>query len=123
MSPAPPRSTPTDTPFPYTTRFRAFPACPGGSPGRSLRIRDLTMMQADALVRLRSAEFRAVGTNQTAKAIGRGRAQVVYIAKDADRRVVEGRSEEHTSELQSLMRTSYAVLCSQTKTHINREHS
>jgi len=48
------------------------------------------MMQADALVRLRSAEFRAVGTNQTAKAIGRGRAQVVYIAKDADRRVVEG---------------------------------
>ena len=67
-----------------------FPACPGGSPGRSLRIRDSTMMQADALVRLRSAEFRAVGTNQTAKAIGRGRAQVVYIAKDADRRVVEG---------------------------------
>jgi len=48
------------------------------------------MMQADALVRLRSAEFRAVGTNQTAKAIGRGRAQVVYIAKDADRRVVDG---------------------------------
>jgi len=48
------------------------------------------MMQTDALERLRSAEFRAVGTNQTAKAIGRGRAQIVYIAKDADRRVVEG---------------------------------
>ena len=48
------------------------------------------MMQADALERLRSAEARAVGTNQTTKAITRGRAQVVYIAKDADRRVVEG---------------------------------
>lgn len=48
------------------------------------------MTQADALERLSSAEARAVGINQTAKAIARGRAQVVYIAKDADRRVVEG---------------------------------
>lgn len=47
-------------------------------------------MSSDALARLRSAEFRAVGTNQTAKAIGKGRAQVVYIAKNADRRVVDG---------------------------------
>src|SRR3546814_1197642 len=31
--------------------------------------------------------------------------------------VLGGRSEEHTSELQSLMRTSYAVLCSTKKTH------
>src|SRR3546814_9217432 len=30
--------------------------------------------------------------------------------------VAEGRSEEHTSELQSLMRTSYAVFCWKTKT-------
>src|SRR3546814_3385622 len=30
------------------------------------------------------------------------------------------RSEEHTSELQSLMRISYAVFCLKTKTHINR---
>lgn len=48
------------------------------------------MMQAEALERLRAAEFRAVGTNQTAKAIGRGRAQVVFVARDADRRVVDG---------------------------------
>ncbi len=48
------------------------------------------MTQSDALQRLRTAEVRAVGTNQTAKAIARGRARVVYIAKDADRRVVEG---------------------------------
>lgn len=43
---------------------------------------------ADALERLRAAEFKAVGTSQTAKAITRGRAQVVFIAGDADRRVI-----------------------------------
>src|SRR3546814_4628604 len=32
-------------------------------------------------------------------------------------RLHESRSEEHTSELQSLMRTSYAVLCLKTKQH------
>jgi large subunit ribosomal protein L7A len=47
------------------------------------------MQPVDALERLRAAEFRAVGSNQTAKAIGKGRAQLVYVAKDADRRVVE----------------------------------
>lgn len=45
---------------------------------------------AEVLERLRGAEFRAVGSNQTAKAIEKGRAQVVFVAKDADRRVVEG---------------------------------
>src|SRR3546814_7425685 len=36
----------------------------------------------------------------------------------------EGRSEEHTSELKSLMRISYAVFCLKKKTnHINKKHS
>jgi len=48
------------------------------------------MQPADALERLRTAEYRAVGTHQTAKAIQRGRAQVVFVAADADRRVVQG---------------------------------
>jgi large subunit ribosomal protein L7A len=39
--------------------------------------------------RLRAAPQRAVGKNQTAKAIDRGRAQVVYVAQDADRRVTD----------------------------------
>src|SRR3546814_5723100 len=34
--------------------------------------------------------------------------------------IVAGRSEEHTSELQSLMRTSYAVFCLKKKQHMNR---
>src|SRR3546814_1407380 len=35
---------------------------------------------------------------------------------------LRGRSEEHTSELQSLMRNSYAVLCLKTKTNQNTPH-
>lgn len=42
-----------------------------------------------ALARLRAAPARAVGTNQTAKAIARGRAAEVFVAADADRRVIE----------------------------------
>jgi len=38
---------------------------------------------------LRTASQRAVGTNQTAKAISRGQARVVYVAQDADRRVTD----------------------------------
>src|SRR3546814_975668 len=38
---------------------------------------------------------------------------------DRERRMVERRSEEHTSELQSLMRISYAVFCLNKKLHIN----
>jgi len=38
---------------------------------------------------LRAAPQRVIGTNQTSKAIDRGRARVVFIAQDADRRVTE----------------------------------
>jgi len=39
--------------------------------------------------RLRAAPQRVIGTNQTSKAIDRGRARVVFVAQDADRRVTE----------------------------------
>jgi len=42
-----------------------------------------------ALARLRAAVGRAVGTNQTVRAIARGQAVEVFIAADADRRIVE----------------------------------
>src|SRR3546814_2523604 len=76
----PPRSTRTDTLFPYTTLFRSYhPACAGGQES------------------WRSAK-------------GRG---VRRVSEAADAR----RSEEHTSELQSLMRISYAVFCLKKKTN------
>src|SRR3546814_12579797 len=79
----PPRSTRTDTLFPYTTLFRST-----GPPQR---------LSHDRRNRRLEQGGRAAGEIATAR-IG-------------DRRFVLARSEEHTSELQSLMRISYAVFC------------
>src|SRR3546814_7692055 len=79
----PPRSTRTDTLFPYTTLFRSELLAAGEGPAR----RD-----EDAIVRER---------------LGPGGA----IARIDGVVVLRVRSEEHTSELQSLMRISYAVFC------------
>src|SRR3546814_8313325 len=87
----PPRSTRTDTLFPYTTLFRSAGAEPGGHRRRG---------HAEKTVRLRNFPHR----NERA---GR-RAAALYAAHAAVQRL---RSEEHTSELQSLMRISYAVFC------------
>src|SRR3546814_3012083 len=90
----PPRSTRTDTLFPYTTLFRS---------GRGLcrRRRD-----EHALCRRRGCRRLARG-RRTAR---RPR------PLDACRRRRQSRSEEHTSELPSLMRISYAVFCLTQKT-------
>src|SRR3546814_5527059 len=40
-----------------------------------------------------------------------GRSQLLYFLSDCERACIKIRSEEHTSELQSLMRISYAVFC------------
>src|SRR3546814_4167835 len=77
----PPRSTRTDTLFPYTTLFRSNLPTPCASASNV----DLIQLLADRnYERLKNFE----------------------IAK-----FDEFRSEEHTSELQSLMRISYAVIC------------
>src|SRR3546814_8961227 len=85
----PPRSTRTDTLFPYTTLFRS--ACDLRA-GHRLHF-------FDRIVGLPTREIaaRAIDPFGRARRLGSGR------AKD--------RSEEHTSELQSLMRISYAVFC------------
>src|SRR3546814_3960008 len=81
----PPRSTRTDTLFPYTTLFRSDRARqPRAGAGRE---------DQGCLPRPRSGQPGAQGDSRSA-----GR-QSLY------------RSEEHTSELQSLMRISYAVFC------------
>src|SRR3546814_2212968 len=49
-------------------------------------------------------------------------AVAILMARGQRQRFLEIRSEEHTSELQSLMRTSYAVFCLQKK-HRNHTHS
>src|SRR3546814_2070306 len=99
----PPRSTRTDTLFPYTTLFRArVGAGIGAAPRR----------------RQRGAHFRA------ARRGDRGRRRALWRPARRNRTAgvapVSGlRSEEHTSELQSLMRISYAVFCLKKKNCVN----
>src|SRR3546814_2017588 len=91
----PPRSTRTDTLFPYTTLFRSAPSAgipsarlwPGIFSGRRGPPADPTTLISP----LKEAGM-------------------------TDRRKI-ARSEEHTSELQSLMRISYAVFCLKKKNH------
>src|SRR3546814_1228464 len=98
----PPRSTRTDTPFPYTTLFRStLPLADRLDVGEV----DVPGEQDPGVL----ADLGDVGIDQrTAGGLG------------VDRR--EMRSEEHTSELQSLMRISYAVFCLQKK-HTNNSNT
>src|SRR3546814_3529048 len=95
-----PRSTRTDTLFPYTTLFRSFGTKDGGANGASLQ-RQRANHQPHRRCRAAGSRMNALGRN------GRKRPNLATVA---DRAICE-RSEEHTSELQSLMRISYAVFC------------
>src|SRR3546814_16008985 len=86
----PPRSTRTDTLFPYTTLFRSH-----GSSGRAQAVRP------------RSTLAHSCPSPPTAPTAPPSPSKVSSSP---------GRSEEHTSELQSLMRISYAVFCLKKKT-------
>src|SRR3546814_9009620 len=91
----PPGSTRTDTPFPHTTRFRS--QRPGGA-GRAC----LRYLQASGAVPL-STPWQTTSSPTQPASITRPRLSLVM--------GIGSRSEEHTSELQSLMRISYAVFC------------
>src|SRR3546814_8369481 len=91
----PPRSTRTDKLFPYTTLFRA------GS--LYIPVPELvTLVVAVSLSLLIWAAMRYTDLGKALRAM----------AEDGPIAAAFGiRSEEHTSELQSLMRSSYAVFC------------
>src|SRR3546814_1509529 len=103
MTRRPPRSTRTDTLFPYTTLFRAprrrgdrgEPAHRPARPGHRHRspVRE-------------GAPLMLTVTDEVRDALASGQPVVAL-----------ERSEEHTSELQSLMRISYAVFCLKHKKH------
>src|SRR3546814_2328951 len=111
----PPRSTLTDTLFPYTTLFRSLDPC---APGMELEHVHLHQVEhaldaVDVHVVVAAAALFADRHRAHVAAQGRG---VVFLeealAVNAVRAAHHGqRSEEHTSELQSLMRISYAVFC------------
>src|SRR3546814_3387420 len=99
----PPRSTRTDTLFPYTTLFRS-PSSTSPSSWRG------SMPEAFIIDAVRTP----VGKRGGALA-------AVHSADLAAHSITAlvARSEEHTSELQSLMRSSYAVFCLKKKTPTN----
>src|SRR3546814_10743119 len=109
----PPRSTRTDTLFPYTTLFRSEhlrPIDPAALPGGTPAVMRTAVCQNDG--------FRwnagSKGGRRNEHAIDRapvaaaGPTDLFHLAELP-------RSEEHTSELQSLMRISYAVFCLKNK--------
>src|SRR3546814_5911463 len=100
----PPRSTRTDTLFPYTTLFRSAPAAPAAVAVESAADHPGAVKSPMVGTVYPSAEpgaapFIAEGTQV--------QAGDTLLLVDA----MKVRSEEHTSELQSLMRISYAVFC------------
>src|SRR3546814_1844403 len=87
----PPRSTRTDTLFPYTTLFRS----------QFLHVRLHQRHKADV-----DDRDQAQRDDQPGELMARVRRD-----RQAEAQEAVARSEEHTSELQSLMRISYAVFC------------
>src|SRR3546814_2935771 len=98
----PPRSTRTDTLFPYTTLFRS-------------RIpENLQAIAEESVIKTREGYTKM---SSVAKDGVKALEEVMLVAQAGARTIGEKvRSEEHTSELQSLMRSSYAVFCLQKKT-------
>src|SRR3546814_1875650 len=97
----PPRSTRTDTLFPYTTLFRSFGLGPKsrGPPFKSRNPATSRKWQ------------RALAKRGGIPPFLPFRTRLPRVFKSG------ARSEEHTSELQSLMRISYAVFCLKKKIH------
>src|SRR3546814_2417260 len=106
----PPRSTRTETLFPYTTLFRS--GCDTGQLYLGRPCRDLTFLQKAFNTLPQSGHI-------STKSIFNLNSRVIKkhdrATRPLKRRIVMAslysRSEEHTSELQSLMRNSYAVFC------------
>src|SRR3546814_5538779 len=93
----PPISTRTDTLFPYTTLFRSWGAYAGDVTVKTLSAsRDAAIATAEKVTRREGAD---------------GAADVFRSVRKSSGLLDPTRSEEHTSELQSLMRISYAVFC------------
>src|SRR3546814_9013163 len=97
----PPRSTRTDTLFPYTTLFR------------SPVDHQLGLFQVDHVFRQHEADAFMIDQLLAERLAAAG-----IVGGDLLRAHEIARSEEHTSELQSLMRISYAVFCLQKKKYL-----
>src|SRR3546814_10340105 len=112
----PPRSTRTATLFPYTTLFRSGQAgvlalaVEGEAADREDRIDGCLLVFEEVVAHHVQRLLRARQGAARRSLDQREHCTLVFLGEEA-------RSEEHTSELQSLMRISYAVFCLKKKTH------
>src|SRR3546814_3857844 len=118
----PPRSTRTDTLFPYTTLFRSAERDHRAVEGDVLGLQAAQVAQHLGLgviaIEHRMREVAAGARQRRRDALLRlavERGHLRHLGAEAGEDL---RSEEHTSELQSLMRISYAVFCLHKKNHI-----
>src|SRR3546814_5618683 len=120
MTRQPPRSTRTDTLFPYTTLFRSRTRLSGAARRVRTGARALGGGRAgdggERRPALRSRRGRTAAPHPSPRGRGGARAGARlsprrWLHPLLDRHPRPARSEEHTSELQSLKRISYAVLC------------
>src|SRR3546814_9943327 len=102
----PPRSTRTDTLFPYTTLFRS-------AKGQQTLVLLVDLGCEGGIFR------RDIAAYGVLKPRDRLRRPGMLLPPDAIG-IMPSRSEEHTSELQSLMRISYAVFCLKKKNNTHR---
>src|SRR3546814_2080073 len=107
----PPRSTRTDTLFPYTTLFRSHSVRRENTRSRVL---------AAAVECLHETGYAGASTLAVAKRAGVSRGALMKQFQSKATLFADLRSEEHTSELQSLMRISYAVFCLKKKNANNK---
>src|SRR3546814_3428014 len=113
----PPRSTRTDTLFPDTTLFRSFPYLKdsGGLIVNIGSFFDKMGVKRNAAYCASKAAVAAITRCLAVEWANKG-IRVMTVAPGYIETDLNKRSEEHTSELQSLMRTSYAVFCLKKKT-------
>src|SRR3546814_7743783 len=95
----PPRSTRTDTLFPYTTLFRSPTDLP----------------HSPFLLLSTTAHIRNFNHAKRTRVDGASDERCLRALEH--RHLPQARSEEHTSELQSIIRITYAAFCSKQKTH------
>src|SRR3546814_9964560 len=109
----PPRSTRTDTLFPYTTLFRSVGTQPCARRVEDLAGDGLPGESAGSAGRTHAPQVATFGSPHTNESTALAKVHPLV-----------PRSEEHTSELQSLMRISYAVFClKKKKTHTHTKHT
>src|SRR3546814_7814405 len=111
----PPRSTRTDTLFPYTTLFRSARSCRCGACACPLVCHDArTVVLSKGL---RAMTLAAIHRRVIAVSLATWPTVTIVTYCAAPLIADAPRSEEHTSELQSLMRIPYAVFCLKKKNH------